>query len=136
MYTAKIHDKSFDAGVLRVQVEFTDGVTSIFESCVPQDEGGLKHWIKSRLSQLNFATEVDSKFPVGSTVDVSAPVVTPPTQTAAEIAADKWLKKYNKWVKIKTTLIDTGILTGSETALVTLKGKVQSDYLPEYLDLI
>lgn len=136
MYTAKIHDKSFDAGVLRVQVEFTDGVTSLFESCVPQDEGGLKYWVKGRLAQLNFAGEVDNKFPVGSTVDVSEPVTTPIVKTQAEIDRDKWLNKYNKWVKIKTTLIDTGILTGDEANLVTLKGKVQSGYLPEYLDLI
>lgn len=135
MYTAKIHDKSFDAGVLRVQVEFTNGAESIFESCVPQDEGGLKHWVKSRLTQLNFAGEVDTKFPVGSTVDLSTPVEEV-VRTQEEIDRDKWLKKYNKWVKIKTTLIDTGILTGNEANLVTLKGKVQSDYLPEYLDLI
>lgn len=136
MYTAKIHDKSFDAGVLRVQVEFSNGVESIFESCIPQDEGGLKHWIKSRLDQLNFSTEVDSKYPNGDIVDVAPPVVVPPTPTPGEVARDKWFKKYNKWVKIKTTLIDTGILTGNESNLVSLKGKVQSDYLPEYLDLL
>ncbi|MEW3852055.1 hypothetical protein QOZ73_32975, partial [Pseudomonas aeruginosa] len=71
MYTAKIHDKSFDAGVLRVQVEFTNGTDSIFESCVPQDEGGLKYWVKGRLEQLNFATTSDAKYAVGSTVDLS-----------------------------------------------------------------
>lgn len=136
MYTAKIHDKSFDAGVLRVQVEFTNGTESLFESCVPQDEGGLKYWIKSRLDQLNFATVIDTKYSVGTTVDVSTPVEQAPVQTAEEIAAEKWLKKYYKWVKIKTTLIDTGILTGNETAVAALKGKVQSDYLPAYLDLI
>lgn len=136
MYTAKIHDKSFDAGVLRVQVEFTNGTTSFFESCIPQDEGGLKYWVKSRLDQLNFAHEIDTKLPVGTTVDVSAPTPVIPVQTQAEIDRDKWLKKYNKWVKIKTTLIDTGILTGNEANLVTLKSKVQADYLPEYLDLI
>lgn len=136
MYTAKIFDKSFDAGVLRVQVEFTNGTESIFESCVPQDENGLKFWVKSRLAQLNFAGEVDSKFPTGATVDVSTPVVVPPTPTAEEIARDAWLKNYYKWIKIKSTLIDTGILTGSETKLVQLKAKVTSDFLPAYLDII
>ena len=135
MYTAKIFDKSFDAGVLRVQVEFTDGVTSLFESCVPQDENGLKYWIKGRLSQLNFAGEVDTKFPNGDTVIVD-PVVVPPTPTAEQIAQEEWYKNYIKWVKIKTTLIDTGILTGNETKLVQLKAKVTSDFLPAYLDII
>lgn len=136
MYTAKIFDKSFTSGVLRVQVEFTNGTESLFESCVPQDENGLKFWIKGRLEQLNFASNIDSKYTIGSTVDVSTPVVTPIVQTQAEIDQEKWFKQYNKWVKIKTTLIDTGILTGNEPKLVTLKGKVQSDYLPEYLDLL
>ena len=136
MYTAKIFDKSFTGGVLRVQVEFTNGTDSIFESCVPQDENGLKFWVKSRLAQLNFAGDVDTKFPTGSTVDVSNPVVTPPTPTAEEIARDEWLKNYYKWIKVKSTLIDTGVLTGSETKLVQLKAKVTSDFLPAYLDLI
>ncbi len=136
MYTAKIFDKSFDAGVLRVQVEFTNGKESIFESIVPQDENGLKYWVKGRLAQLNFAGEVETKFPVGSTVDVSTPVVTPPTPTPAEIAQEAWLVNYRKWTKIKTTLIDTGVLTGNETKLATLKAKVQSDFIPAYLDII
>ena len=136
MYTAKIFDKSFNAGVLRVQVEFTNGVDSIFESCLPQDEVGLKYWVKSRLTQLNFSGEVDSKFPVGSTVDVSTPVVESPILTQEQIAEKEWVKNYYKWLKIKTTLIDTGILTGNETKLVQLKAKVTSDFLPAYLDII
>lgn len=135
MYTAKIFDKSFNAGVLRVQVEFTNGVDSVFESCVPQDETGLKFFVKSRLAQLNFAGEVDAKFPVGSIVDVSDQVIVD-TRTTEEKARDAWLKRYFKWTKIKTTLIDTGILTGNEANLVNLKGRVQSDYLPEYIDFI
>lgn len=136
MYTAKIFDKSFNAGILRVQVEFTNGTDSIYESCVPQDEGGLKYWVKSRLDQLNFATTIDSKLPIGSTVDVSTPTPVIPTQTAAEIARDEWLKDYRTWVKVKSTLIDTGILTGSETKVVNLKAKVMSGFLPAYVDLI
>lgn len=131
MYTAKIFDKSFTGGVLRVQVEFTNGTESFVESCIPQDEDGLKYWVKGRLSQLNFFGEVDTKFPTGAAVDVSTPSET--TLTAEE---DAWLKNYFKWVRIKTTLIDTGILTGSETKVVALKTKVQNDFLPAYLDLI
>lgn len=134
MYTAKIHDKSFDAGVLRVQVEFTNGTDSIFESCVPQDEGGLKYWVKGRLEQLNFATTSDAKYAVGSTVDLSeTPVV---TKTQAEIDRDNWVLLYQRWLRVKTGLIDTGILTGNETKVVNLKAKVQSDFLPSYVDFI
>lgn len=135
MYTAKINDKSFDAGVLRVQVEFTNGTESIFESCVPQDEGGLKYWVKGRLDQLNFASTIDSKYAVGSTVDVSVTPTTP-TKTQAEIDRDNWMLLYQKWLRVKTGLIDTGILTGNETKVVNLKAKVQSDFLPSYVDFI
>lgn len=134
MYTAKIHDKSFDAGVLRVQVEFTDGTTSLFESCIPQDEGGLKYWIKGRLDQLNFASTSDVKYAVGSTVDLSeTPVV---QKTQAEINRDNWVLLYQRWLRVKTGLIDTGILTGNEAKVVALKAKVQSDFLPAYVDII
>lgn len=136
MYTAKIQNKTIENGILTVNVEFTNGVTTLIEWCKPQDEGGLKYWVKARLDALNSASDIYSKYSDGSTVDVSSTVVSPVVQTQAEIDRDKWLKKYNKWVKIKTTLIDTGILTAADPTLVTLKGKVQSDYLPEYLDLI
>lgn len=126
----------FDKGTLKVQVEFTNGTSSFVEEITPQDENGLKYWVKGRLAQLNFSTEVEAKFPTGSTVDVSTPVVTPPTPTAEAIAQEAWLVNYRKWTKIKTTLIDTGILTGNETKLATLKAKVQSDFLPAYLDII
>lgn len=136
MFTAKIENKSLDNGVYRVVVSFTDGVTIINDSCSPQDEGGLKFWIKSRLAQLNSAPSIDVSFPNGQIVDVSDPIVVPVVQTPEEIAQDKWLKQYMKWIKIKTTLIDTGILTGNETKVVALKAKVQADYLPIYLDLL
>lgn len=136
MYTAKIFDKSFDAGVLRVQVEFSDGTNTIYESCIPQDEGGLKYWVKSRLDQLNFASVIDTKLPVGATIDTAPEVVPPPVFTPEELARDAWLNNYRKWVKIKSTLIDTGILTGDEQKLVQLKAKVTSDFLPAYLDNI
>ena len=136
MYTAKIFDKSFIAGVLRVQVEFTNGVESLFESCVPQDEQGLKHWIKSRLAQLNFASDINSKLPNGTDIDVTDSVVAKVAQTPEELAQIKWVVQYLKWIKIKTTLIDTGILTGDEPKIVALKTKVQEGFVPSYLDLI
>lgn len=136
MYTAKIVNKDYVGGALQISVEFTDGVKTITEHCTPSDEGGFKHWVKSRLATFNYAKQADATVAVNDVIDVTDPAPVIPVQTAEETARDKWLKKYNKWVKIKTTLIDTGILTGDEANLVTLKGKVQSDYLPEYLDLI
>lgn len=136
MYTAKIVNKEYSGAALKISVEFSDGVTTLTESCIPQDEAGFKYWVKSRLATFNNGKTIDSTVAINDVVDVSEPVVTPPTPTAEEIARDEWFKNYIKWVKIKSTLIDTGVLTGNETKLVQLKAKVTSDFLPAYLDII
>lgn len=136
MYTAKIINKEYVGAALRVSVEFSDGVTTVVETCIPQDEAGFKFWVKSRLTTFNSGKTIDSTTAIDDVVDVADPVVVPPTPTAEEIARDAWLTNYRKWIKIKSTLIDTGVLTGSETKLVQLKAKVTSDFLPAYLDII
>jgi hypothetical protein len=136
MYTATIKSKTPVNGAIKVDVEFTDGVTSVIESCIPQDENGFKFWVKSRLAVFNSATEIDSTYAVNDPVDVTDPVVTPPVPTQEEVDRDKWIANYRKWVKVKTTLVDTGVLVGDEAQLVTLKNKVTNDFLPAYLDFI
>ena len=136
MYTATIKNKEFVNGALRVTVDFSDGVTTVTESCIPQDFNGLKFWVKSRLATFNGGQEIDTTFNVNDPIDPTDPVVTPPTPTAQEIARNEWLQNYRKWVKVKSTLIDTGVLTGNEAQLVTLKNKVTNDLLPAYLDFI
>lgn len=133
MYTAKINRKDYVAGVLRVFVDFTNGTDTYTEHCIPQDENGLKFWVKSRLATYNAGAVIDTGYVDGSTIDVSDPVVTPPVLTQAEIDQQEWLKDYAKWVKVKTTLIDTGVLTGSETQVVALKNKVTTNFKPAYL---
>lgn len=134
MYTATIKSKIIEERGLRIDVEFTDGVKTTQEFCHPSDEIGFKYWVKGRLDQLNFAATGDSKYAVGATVDVTeAPVI---TKTQAEIDRDTWMLLYQKWMRVKTGLIDSGILTGNETKVVNLKAKVQSDFLPSYVDFI
>lgn len=136
MYTAKVIRKDVVPQGTRVFVDFIDGATVLSETCIPQNVDGLKYWIKSRLETLNSAPAIESAFPDGVDADVSDPVVTPPTPTPEEIARKDWLADYYKWIKVKTTLIDTGILTGNETKVLQLKTKVQNNFLPAYLDFI
>lgn len=136
MYTATISRKDYVGGVLRVFVNFSDGTNTTEEYCIPQDVDGFKFWVKSRLATYNSAPMIESAYTDGATVDVADPVVPPVVPTAEEIARDAWLANYKKWIKVKTTLIDTGVLTGSETKVVQLKTKVQNDFLPAYLDFI
>lgn len=136
MYTAKIHDKSLNEGRLWINVEFTDGVTSIVEGLSPQDENALKEWVKEKLNFYNNVKPVVDLLNSGDTIDVSEPVVEPQVIPNDIKLRNEWVQRYNRWVKVKTTLIDTGILTGSETALVTLKNKVKTDFLPDYINYI
>lgn len=136
MYTAKIHDKSLNEGRLWINIEFTDGVTSIVEGLSPQDENALKAWVKEKLNFYNNVKPVVDLLNSGDTIDVSEPVVQPEVIPNDVKLRNEWMQRYNRWVKIKTTLIDTGILTGSETPLVNLKNKVKTDFLPDYINYI
>jgi hypothetical protein len=134
MFTAKITNKTLVDGVLTVFVEFSNGVTSLTEWCKPQDEDGLIYWVKSRLAQLNAAPTLDAKYAVDQVIDTAE--VAAPEPTAAEIERDEWLADYRKWVRVKTTLIDTGVLTGNETQVLALKTKVQTNFKAAYLAFI
>jgi hypothetical protein len=133
MFTAKIQSKTLESGLLTVTVNFTDGVESRVESCVPQNLEGLKYWIKSRLETLNSGVTIAPTLVEGQDFDVSDPVVTPPTLTQAGLDKIEWFQDYHKWLKIKTTLIDTGIVLESQTQVANLKAKVQTNFKPAYL---
>lgn len=136
MYTAKIKSKEFVNGALKVTVDYSDGVKTVQETCIPQDEDGFKFWVKSRLATFNSAETINATYAEDSVVDVSDKEVEVIAPTAEVVARNTWLKLYYKWLKVKTTLIDTGILVGDETKVVQLKNKVKEDLLPEYLDYI
>ena len=136
MFTAKIIDKQKEGAALRVYVEFSDGVTTVTESCIPQDEDGFKFWVKSRLATFNGAQTIDATYATDADVDVSEPVVVPPTLTQAEIDRNEWLMNYAKWIKVKTTLVDTGIVLITQPQVAALKAKVSAGLKAEYLDFI
>lgn len=136
MYIAKIQGKSLNEGRLWVNVEFTDGVDSIVEGISPQDENALKGWVKQKLNFLNYTKDTITSMADGATIDVTDPVIKTSVIPADVVARNEWIANYNKWVKVKTTLIDTGILTGNETPLVNLKNKVKTNFLPDYINYI
>lgn len=128
MYTATLKNRLVEGGKIRWVVEFTNGTDTFKDSFHANKYTEVQRQVTSRLVDLNF---VDT-FTIDGVIDV---VATPSVvQTPERVAEEKWLKQYYKWLKIKTTLIDTGILTGNETKVANLKAKVQSDYLPAYID--
>jgi hypothetical protein len=136
MYTATITNKEFINGALRVTVEFSDGVTTVTESCIPQDYDGLKFWVKSRLATFNSAKEIDTDLAINDPVDVADPTPVVPVLTQDEIDQNDWIQDYKRWVKVKTTLIDTGVLTGNETQVQALRTRVQNNFKATYINFI
>lgn len=136
MYTATIKKKELINGTVTVTVLFSDGVNNVTESCIPQDLDGLKYWIKSRLATFNGASTIDTTFAVDDVVDVKEPEVAPVVETQAEIDRNQWLKDYKRWIKVKTTLVDTGIVTVAQPQVAALKTKVSTGLKAEYLDFI
>lgn len=136
MFTAKVKSKSLEFGVLTVYVEFTDGKDTVVEWCKPQDEDGLKYWVKSRLEQMNASVRINDALQPNDVIEVveeKAPVV---VEDPAVTARNEWLSHYRLWTRVKATLIDTGVITASNPKAAALLAKVKTDLKPEYIDFI
>lgn len=134
MYTHKIISKEVENGVLVLGVEFSNGTDVVTEAVKPSDAVGLKRWVKARIASLNSLKELES-LNIDDVVDTSE-AVTADTRTTQEIAKDEWFVKYRKWVQIKETLIDTGVLIGDEPKIASFLADVKAGFQPAYVDLI
>jgi len=132
MFTAEILDKAFVNGVIEAQIKFTDGTDVVTDTFKVPTIANLKEVVSRRLVAMDAAKADEGKLATGS-FDAT---VTPVSPTAKEVAEKEWLANYYKWLRVKTTLIDTGILDGTETKVVALQNKVKTDFLPAYLDSI
>lgn len=134
MYTATITNKVETPQGLEVTVEFSNGTNTQSEKVIPQDKAGFKHWVSARLNSLNTLDELKAEDNIGQEVVIDDPVVD--TRTQAEKDRDAWLAKYWKWVNIKKNLIDTGILTGQETAVTNYLADVKAGFKADYINYI
>lgn len=133
MYTAKIKSKEIVNGIASVTVTFSDGTTTIDETCKPQDMDGFKYWVKSRLAAFNSVPDIQA-LQDGSEIDVSDPVVEPPTLTQAQIDERQWFADYAKWLRVKSNLVDTGVVPSSDTQVQALLKKVKDNFKASYLN--
>lgn len=128
MFTASITNKTENTnGTLTVEVTFSDGVKTFTETTIPQDSDGLTYFINGRLKTLNFTS---TTLPLGVyTPPIKiVPVIDPTTQARID-----WFQKVNRLSRIKSFLLDTKVLTGTEKEVTDLVASVQAGYLPEYL---
>lgn len=132
MFTHKIISKEFENGVLVLGVEFTDGVTVITEAVKPQDEGGLKHWLRERLASLNSLAELE-KVEINATID---PTEVPPVdkRTQAEKDEAQWFRQISKLRAFQELKALGGMPPGWQADLDALALKVQTDAKKAYLN--
>jgi hypothetical protein len=126
MYTAKVVKKEIDNGIVKVFVEFTDGVNSQTEWCIPQDRQGFNFWVKSRLAVFNTGKELQTDLVDGADIDVSD---TPVLPSQDELDKQTWFAKYNE-LEILEKIASKNFLTGAR--LTALNNKISNT--KKYLD--
>lgn len=136
MYTPNITAKSFDKdqNQILLTVDFSDGTNTVTRQ---MRFGGdftfdaIKRNLKLVASMLDAgATNVATI----STGEIDLTTVSNETRTAQEIAAADWLRNFERLQKVQV-LVDLGILTGNETAVVNLRNKLSTDFKPAYINL-
>jgi len=131
MFTATIKSKEKVGGAIRVTVEFSDGTTSVTETCVPQDRNGFVHWVKSRLATFNGADELDQEYAENDTVDIAEPTPVEPTQEEKDFA--EWMRKFRRLQTVQE-LVDLGIVANDNPKVVALRNDLQSTIKVTYID--
>lgn len=139
MYTYKIVSKEeLPNGVIKIVCDFfKDGVKIANDFCLPGDATGFEYWLKSKFKALETAVAIKTDVPVDTELPAPAEtVVTPPVLTKEETDRNTWLEKYYRWVRIKTTVIDTDIIPISNTKAQALLADLKTTLKAEYLDFI
>lgn len=131
MWTATITGKTFSNGKLTVNLELTNG-TDIVNKTIEN----VQNLANLKTSAKFFIDTLTAMETFADTITTGVFDTTPDTLTQAEIERNDWLKDYYKWIKIKKNLVDTGILTGSETQLTNLLTSIQTNFKPAYLNFI
>lgn len=120
MFTATIVKKEETGFGLKLTVEFTNGTRTLIEEVLPQDRDGFDHWLESRLKSLETGEELKTELVEGVSVVPLEKVV------SVETPVDAWLKKYYKLVRVKQTLVDTGVVPANNPRYVALLDEVRT----------
>ena len=137
MWTAKLNRKEENSGATKFFVDFTNGDKTHTEWCVPQDEQGFKHWVKSRLQTFEASEALKAQLTEGDEIDLSEPEPETPELTAEEAERNTWLEQwrvYSNANRAMKELADAGIEATTEevTRFETLKKWVADNRKPEY----
>lgn len=130
-WTAKVVSKSQGSDFIVVNMEYTDGVKVIGETLRIRNGplNDFKNLISNKLTTLNDLDTLSTNLAVGN----FDPTITPPTPDPADVAFNTWNRKLIKLQQVQK-LIDLSILTGNETAVVSLRDDIKATFLPSYIN--
>jgi len=83
--------------------------------------------IRQKIIELNALDPTSASLGVIDTTDNT------PAPTPGELAKLDWIKRYNKWQRIKK-MIDVGVITGNEASVVDFLNQLKSDFQPSYIN--
>lgn len=114
-----------------VKIKFEDvaanrELTKEFSFGIYEELVTMKKAFNQYLDELNFVPP-----PITDLAPVAEPVL---TQAEKDRAA--WLYKHAKWVRIKTTLIDTGIIPATNPKAQAMIDDLKTTLKAEYIDFI
>jgi hypothetical protein len=137
MFTATIKNKEDDGGAVKFFVEFTDGEKTVTEWCIPQNEEGFNYWVQSRLEVFNSCKDLSSKLEKGTEITIVNQIENTPTVfSKEEQEKNDWFVDYAKFTRIKTNLVDNGILSESDESFLELSERVKKGYKQEYFETL
>jgi hypothetical protein len=131
-WSAKLVSVEKQQGKAHIVINYSDGTSSFNEDQWLSSPQTLNDIVATRIAQLS---SVDT-FVAGIVLGPLSSTPTPPSiQTAPQIAQNKFLVDYNRWLSVKRA-IDAGILTGTEPEVQALKSLVQTEYSAAYINVI
>lgn len=68
MYKAIIKGTALNEGKITINVEFSDGVMSATETCIPQDETAFQNWVKERLAFYEMSKKLAAELQEGQEI--------------------------------------------------------------------
>jgi hypothetical protein len=133
MWTATIKEKGTSPQGTYVDVNFSDGTTTVTERCIPQDLNGFKYWVKGRLATFNCKDDINATYNIDDKVDVTDTEKQGLSQDEIELGL--WRAKFVRLQSVQK-LIDLGIVANDNPKVVALRNDLKDTIKADYIDRI